>query len=129
MQDALPSNPKRNGAIMKPFKLLLPAIALAMTGIANAGARVDGATPSVVVRYGDLNLTSQAGVLRLHARLRSAAQGVCSPLDSRVLGLLEQYQSCVADALSQSVAAVGNESLSKYHRYGIKPAVLASNRS
>jgi hypothetical protein len=35
----------------------------------------------------------------------------------------------VAKALTQSVAAVGNESLSKYHRYGIKPAVLASNRS
>ena len=115
---------------MKTFKLLLPAIALAMTGIASAGARVDADTRSVVVHYGDLNLNSQAGVLKLHARLRSAAQDVCSTLDSRVLGLLEQYQSCVADALTQSVASVGNDSLSKYHRYGIKPAaVLASHRS
>jgi UrcA family protein len=129
MQDALHSTNAHNGAFMKTFKLLLPAIALAMTGIASAGTRVDAETPSVVVHYGDLNLNSQAGVLKLHARLRSAAQGVCSSLDSRVLGLLEQYESCVAKALTQSVAAVGNESLSKYHRYGIKPAVLASNRS
>lgn len=112
---------------MKSFKLLSLAIALAMTGIASAGARVDSDTPSVVVRYGDLNLDSRAGVLTLHARLRSAAQNVCSPLDSRVLGLLEQYESCVADAIANSVAAVGNDSLSKYHRYGIKPSVLASN--
>jgi UrcA family protein len=111
---------------MKSFKLLPLAIALAMTGIANAGTRVEPTAPSVVVRYGDLNLNTPAGVLKLHARLRGAAQEVCSPLDSRVLGLLEQYESCVADAIAQSVAAVGNESLSKYHRYGIKPAVLAS---
>jgi UrcA family protein len=112
---------------MKSFKLLPLAIALAMTGLASAGTRVDAGTPSVVVQYGDLNLNSRAGVLALHARLRSAAQDVCSPLDSRVLGLLEQYESCVDDAVAQSVAAVGNDSLSKYHRYGIKPAVLASN--
>jgi UrcA family protein len=129
MQDALHQTTVHNGAIMKTFKLLLPAIALAMTGIASAGTRIDADTPSVVVRYADLNLNSPAGVLKLHARLRSAAQDVCSTLDSRVLGLLEQYESCVADAIAQSVAAVGNESLSKYHRYGIKPTVLASNRS
>lgn len=112
---------------MKSFKLLPLAIALSMTGIASAGTRVDAAAPSVVVRYGDLNLNTPAGVLKLHARLRGAAQAVCSPLDSRVLGLLEQYESCVADAIAKSVASVGNDSLSKYHRYGIKPAVLASN--
>jgi len=112
---------------MKSLKLLSIAVALATSGIASAGTRVDVGAPSVVVRYGDLNLNSRAGVLTLHARLRSAAQDVCSPLDSRVLGLLEQYESCVADAISQSVAAVGNDSLSRYHRYGIKPAVLASN--
>ena len=114
---------------MKSFKLLLPAIALAAAGIASAGTQVEAGVPSVVVQYGDLNLDSQAGVLKLHARLRGASQDVCSSLNSRVLGLLEQYQSCVSNALARSVAAIGNESLSKFHRYGVKPALIASNRS
>ena len=112
---------------MQSFKLLLPAIALGVAGIATAATRVAPEVPSVVVQYGDLNLNTQAGILKLHARLRGAAQNVCSPLNSRVLGLLEQYESCVNAALAQSVADVGNESLSKFHRYGVKPAVLASN--
>lgn len=108
-------------------KLLPLAIAVAMTGIAAAGTRVATEVPSVVVEYGDLNLNTKAGILRLHARLRSAALNVCSPLDSRVIGRLGEYEACVAKAITQSVAAVGNDSLSKYHRYGIKPAVLATN--
>ncbi len=108
-------------------KLLPFAIAFAMTGVATAGASVDAETPSVVVEYGDLNLNTRAGIVKLHARLRSAAQNVCSPLESRVIGRLGEYEACVSKAITQSVAAVGNDSLSKYHRYGIKPAVLASN--
>lgn len=112
---------------MQSFKLLLPAIALAMTGIATAATTVAAEVPTVVVQYGDLNLNTQAGILKLHARLRGAAQNVCSPLNSRVLGLLEQYESCVSAALTRGVADVGNDSLSRFHRYGVKPAVLASN--
>jgi UrcA family protein len=112
---------------MKTFKLLPLAIALAMNGIAAAGARADVEAPSVVVQYGDLNLNSKAGIVKLHSRLRSAAQNVCSSLDSRVLGLQDQYESCVSNAISKSVADIGNDSLSKFHRYGIKPSVLASN--
>lgn len=114
---------------MKSFKLLLPAVALVAAGIASAGTRVAAEVPSVVVQYGDLNLESQAGILKLHARLRGASQEVCSSLNSRVLGLLEQYEACVSNALARSVAAIGNESLSKFHRYGVKPALIAANRS
>ena len=112
---------------MKSFKLLPLAIALAMTGVATAATHVDAEIPSVVVEYGDLNLNTKAGIVKMHARLRSAAQNVCSPLDSRVIGRLGEYEACVSKAITQSVAAVGNDSLSKYHRYGVKPAVLASN--
>jgi UrcA family protein len=112
---------------MRSFKLLLPAIALAMTGIATAGVRADAEVPSVVVQYGDLNLNSKAGVLKLRARLRSAARSVCSALDTSVLGTHGRYDACVDDALSKSIAAVGNVNLSNYHRYRIDPSTLASN--
>ena len=59
-------------------------------------------------------------------RLRSAARQVCSELDSRVLGLREEYARCVKDAITQSVAKVGNQNLSQFHRYGGR-ALVASN--
>jgi len=109
-------------------QLLTVAAALALTGVAGATARNEGDVPTTIVKYGDLALNTKAGVARLHARLRAAAELVCSGIDSRVLGLREQYDTCVADAVRESVAAVGNANLSEYHRYGRKAALLASNR-
>jgi UrcA family protein len=115
---------------MKTFKLLtLAAAALAgLAGNASAAARIVADSPSVVVHYGDLDLNTKAGVTKLHARLRNAARDVCAPLNSRVLGLREQYESCVTKAVTQSVAAVGHSSLSRYHRHGVKPALVAAHR-
>src|SRR4051794_16874740 len=101
----------------KRLTQLLPvAAALAVCGLAQASTPKD--LPSVVVKYSVLSLNTQTGVPRLHPRLRHAAQQVCNPLNSRVLGLREQYEHCVSDAVADSVAAVGNENLSRFHRYG-----------
>ena len=97
-------------------KLLPLAAALAISGLASASIPKD--LPSVVVKYDDLSLNSRSGVASLHARIRNAAQQVCSPLNSRVLGLREEYERCVTDAIAQSVAAVGNQNLRQYHLYG-----------
>jgi UrcA family protein len=107
-------------------QLLTVAAALAITGIAGATAR--GEVPSTVVRYGDLALNTRAGVATLHARIHAAAKLVCDGIDSRVLGLREQYDVCVSDAVTDSVAAVGNENLSNYHR-NRKVGLFASNRN
>ena len=61
---------------MKIVKTLLPLAALALCGFANAGTR----DHSVVVKYGDLNLNSQAGIARLHKRISNAAESVCDTL-------------------------------------------------
>ena len=66
-------------------------------------------------------------VATLHARLRKAALQVCSQLDSRVLGLREQYETCVSGAVTQSVAKVDNARLTSFHRFGRKAAAVASN--
>ena len=110
----------------KPFIKLLPvAAALAFSGLAHAGTPKN--LPSVVVKFGDLSLDSKAGVATLHSRLRNAAATVCGPLNSRVLGLRDQYEQCVSDAVTQSVAAVGNSNLSNFHRYGGRAGFIASN--
>ncbi len=107
------------------IKLLPVAAALAISGLAQAGTPRD--LPSVVVKYGDLSLNSKAGIATLHSRIKNAAQQVCSPLNSRVLGLRDQYEQCVSDAVTQSVAAVGNPNLSTFHRYGGRAGLVASN--
>ena len=109
---------------MKSIKFLFPVAALALSGIAAAGSRD---TSSVVVRYGDLNLNSYAGVAGLHKRLRNAAESVCGNLNSRILGLNDAYDACVAESLANGVAAVGNPDLSDFHARKGKGAVVASN--
>jgi UrcA family protein len=107
------------------IKLLPVAAALAFSAAAGAGTVRE--LPSVVVKYGDLNLASTDGVAALHSRLSKAARQVCSELDSRVLGLREQYDACVSGAVTQSVAKVDNPRLTSFHRYGRKAAAVASN--
>jgi UrcA family protein len=107
------------------IKLLPVAAALALAGVAQAGTVRE--LPSVVVKYGDLNLDTVDGVATLHTRLSKAAREVCSQLDSRVLGLREQYELCVSGAVTESVAKVDNPRLTSFHRYGRKAAAVASN--
>ena len=106
------------------IKLLPVAAALALGGFAQASTVRQ--LPSVVVKYGDLDLNTVEGVTSLHARLNKAARQACSQLDSRVLGLRDQYEFCVSSAVTKGVSDVGNEKLSAFHRYGRK-GLVASN--
>lgn len=109
---------------MKTIKTLLPLAALALSGLANAASPTEG----VVVRYGDLNLNSQAGIARLHKRISNAAESVCDQLETRILGLQAAYQQCVDQAVANGVAAVDNANLSQFHASKGKVAIVASNR-
>jgi UrcA family protein len=111
--------------VMKSIKFLLPIAALALSGIAGAAVRPDVA--SVVVRYGDLNLNSHAGVAGLHKRLRNAAESVCGNLNSRLLGLNDAYNTCVAESLEHGVEAVGNPNLSNFHAQKRKASIVAAS--
>jgi UrcA family protein len=68
-----------------------------------------------VVAYGDLNLDSAQGAKVLYARLRSAAQIVCSPLEGR--GLIQNglWQSCFDNAVSAAVGQVNKTTVSALH--------------
>jgi len=110
---------------MKSIKYLLPLVALAASGMAASATRE---APGVVVRFGDLNLNSQTGVASLHKRIRNAAESVCGPLETRILGpLRDAYDVCVKEAVSNGVAAVDNPNLTNFHASKGKGAVVASN--
>ena len=111
------------------IKLLLPIVAATITSLASAttAIKVTGGAPSVIVKYDAAKLDTRAGVKDLHSRLFSAARTVCADLDSRELGLREQRDQCVRDAVRRSVADVGNENLTNFYRYGVLPRVVAAN--
>ncbi|HUR79166.1 MAG TPA: UrcA family protein [Thermoanaerobaculia bacterium] len=115
------------------IKLLLPVVAASLTlaGLAtpaSAAARGNAAdVPSIIVQYDAATLGTRAGVKNLRSRLFMAAQSVCKQLDSRVLGLREDYDQCVRDAVRRSVADVGNANLTNYIRYGTLTRVVAAN--
>lgn len=114
---------------MKSIKLLAAVAALTVSGLASATAPANknSDVPSVVVKYSEPTLVTATGVKNLHSRLRFAAQSVCSVLDGRVLGLREQYDQCVRDALAQSVASVANDNLTAYHRTRSLPRAVAAS--
>lgn len=107
------------------IKTLLPIAALALSGLATAGTTE---TNSVVVKFGDLNLDSQAGIASLHKRISNAAESVCDGLETRILSLQAAYKECVANAVDGGVAAVDNVKLSQFHAARARHQVLLSNR-
>lgn len=82
-----------------------------------------------VVRYGDLNLDSHAGVDELYQRIVTAARGVCGT--DQAFSLIAQVESrrCAEHAIARAVATVGIPSLSNRYRHSVGHGVAASERS
>jgi UrcA family protein len=70
-----------------------------------AHAASPAAAPTVTVRYGDLNLSSEQGANALYARVAYAARQVCgrSGLDARDLAAFAAERACESQAISQAV--------------------------
>jgi UrcA family protein len=89
-----------------------------------AGGAADA--PSVRVSYSDLDLTKDAGVDRLYARLRRASGSVCGTSDIRDLHNTSRQRACVARALDGAVEAVHSAKLSARHQGAGDTARLAA---
>jgi UrcA family protein len=92
-------------------------------GCAVIGGRAHAAEPSQpltkIVAYGDLNLDAEQGAKVLYARLRSAAQSVCYPLEGRDLSRKSRWQSCFDTAVASAVAQVNKTTVSALHNQTI----------
>lgn len=99
-----------------PARFRCAALLLASLAAA-AGASASAAeAPAVTVRYGDLNLASDAGTQVLLRRLSAAAHRVCGDDRQRDLTRLRHAQACFQNSLSNAVVAVHNERLSVLYR-------------
>jgi UrcA family protein len=101
------------------FRGALAFVALFATSAAvtttAAAATPSEDTPSVRVRYDDLNLATEAGTKALYSRIVSAARGVCAFADSRELSLLAASERCQSAAIAKAVNDVHSTQLAAVH--------------
>jgi UrcA family protein len=99
-----------------------PTLALIAAGLggwllaSTAFAATSTEVPSVRVNYSELDLGKDAGVERLYARLRHAAEKVCGGADNRDLAALRHQQACVRASLDRAVEAVHSSRLTARHK-------------
>jgi UrcA family protein len=102
--------------------VLAAAAALLLTAwqAAAVGASLDGGgnrTPSIAVKYSDLDLNRPSDVRVLYRRIRFASEESCGL--SEITGSHQQLPSwkrCVAGAIDRAVAQVDRPALTAYHR-------------
>ena len=86
------------------------ALASSIAALCAAAESTD--TPTVIVKYGDLNVSTAEGATELYGRIRSAATHVCSSFN-RPLDLNSQAlkADCIGQAIANGVAAVNEPAL------------------
>jgi UrcA family protein len=84
---------------------------LAATANAGALSQMSDGAPSRVVRFGDLDLTTQKGVATLQRRIANAAREVCPQPESRDLSRMAYAHACQNQAIDRAVRAIGNPML------------------
>jgi UrcA family protein len=90
---------------------VLAACLLAGTlGVAHAAAPAAD-IPSVVVSYGDLDLSSTDGVRTLYKRISLAAQEVCPSVNSMEAKQVAFARHCRKDAIEHAVAQIHSAQL------------------
>jgi UrcA family protein len=109
---------------LKPRFLATVSVGLLAAAAAAGAAAADTSTdlPSVVVRYSDLDLTTDTGQAALYRRLTHAAKTVCPSSELRDLGEFTRMQTCRDNALARALRAVGQPVMAdrylKVHSHG-----------
>jgi UrcA family protein len=88
---------------------IFSALASSFTVVCAAADSTDA--PSVVVKYGDLNVSSPQGAAALYGRIRVAAEAVCPHLDHADLQSKMHMDVCVDKAIADAVTKVDQPAL------------------
>ena len=72
-------------------------------------------TASRIVRFGDLNLESHAGVVVLYSRIKSAAEEVCGPARFSTSDTFQRQRRCEEQAIEKAVLDVRSPQLMSFH--------------
>jgi UrcA family protein len=88
--------------------LLAGALSVAQAAPPAAAART---APTIVVSYGDLDLSTDEGTVALYQRISQAARRVCPLEDSRALAQRVSSDTCRAAAVARAVADINSPRL------------------
>lgn len=81
--------------------MIILAIAAGAAALSSPAATMEREpTQSMMVRYGDLDLTTTRGEHRLRTRIANAANLVCGQADARNLQAMSAWRACRAQAMS-----------------------------
>jgi len=110
--------------------LTAPALRLAAAAMLSWAtpvlAQTSDTVPSVVVKYGDLNLGSPAGAKLLLKRIEAAANAACGGQpDIRELDKLANFKACRSSAVTRAVRAVNSPMLTAMANGGAPDSVAA----
>lgn len=94
------------------FTVLGAGAVIGTVGSAQA-ATVD--SPTIKVRYADLNLSTEQGSRVLYARIVAAARQVCVADDIRDLHAFNAAKACREQAIAQAVRDVNSPMLASVH--------------
>jgi UrcA family protein len=87
---------------------LSAVLALGLAAVGHTASAQDTGTPSVKVKYADLDLTSEAGARAILQRIHSAAKSACRDRSDDTFDRYYLWTPCVAHATNRAVAALGN---------------------
>ena len=107
---------------MSRFKLkllasgaLLGMLASPLSALAASVATLEEPPASRVVKYGDLDLSHNAGVAALYSRIRSAAREVCEPMDAVIMKMLRLRYDCRQEAVARAIDDINSPALTSYY--------------
>jgi UrcA family protein len=92
---------------------LFAACGLGVASLGAVAATPVSDVPSITVRYGDLDLSTDQGTRILYRRLTGAANLVCPNADNRDLNGATQAAQCRATAISAAVKKINNAHLAE----------------
>jgi UrcA family protein len=98
-------------------KLAIPCVALAvlLSPLSAVAAQPGYEVARRTVNFADLDLTRRDGIATLYSRIKSAANEVCEPVDSRTFESLVRVQRCKEQAISRAVMDVKSSQLTTFH--------------
>ena len=101
---------------MKTIAIILATAALNLSGLSIAQASDSGDSPSITVRFGDLDLTRNEGLSSLYTRLSHAAKSVCREMapDSANGVRVQRYTACIDQAIKGAVAKINQPAFTDY---------------
>jgi UrcA family protein len=72
-------------------------------------------TVTSIVNFADLDLTNGKAVAALYARIKSAANKVCEPVDPQAYEAPVHVRLCKKQAIAQAVQDVNSSGLTSFH--------------